>query len=197
MHRYLKRFFPLILLPALLLLALTACDSGSDTAKKNPAAAIPEKVVLAEIDGQAVTGADLRSYLGLFKGPEARLPEGPEARTRLLEHLLDRKLLLIAAAKEGYDKLDELRKHGSLEGVEKETIILRAYLTDKVSRPATPDEAAVSAWREKHPGLTVKKAREELATTNQKKLFRQLMTRLRKEHKVVIRQQNLAALPAG
>jgi hypothetical protein len=45
--------------------------------------------------------------------------------------------------------------------------------------------------------LTVKKAREELATANQKKLFRQLMTKLRKEHKVVIRQQNLAALPAG
>jgi len=206
MRRYLKISFPLItLLPFLLLiLGLIACDTnsgssdkGQSPATKSTAATIPAKIVLATIDSQAVTGADLQAYLALFQGQESRLPEGIEARNKLLDHLLDRKLLLIAAAKAGYDKLDELKKHGSLGPTEKETLILRAYLTDKISRPATPDEAAVAAWRKEHPNLNVKEAREKLAAKNQKKLFRQLMTKLRKEHKIVIQRNSLDQLPAA
>ena len=202
MKQFLKSVFPLflLLLPALF---LSACDSGPTGAKKDEAAAsktaaatIPDQVLLAEIDGQPVTGADLKEYLGLFKGEQARLPEKLENRLQLVQHLVDRKLLLEAAEKAGYAKLDELKKHGSLNPSERETIILRAFLTDKISRPATPDDAELAAYREKHPGLDPKKAREALAAAKQKQLFRQLMAELRKGRKIVIQQENLARLPS-
>ncbi len=195
----------LLLLPFLLLaflLATAACDSGSDRkqtqhpARQKPSTTIPDQVLLAEIDGRKVTGADLKNYLGLFKGPEAELPTGAEARKKLIRHLIDRELLLDEARKEGYFKLDELKKHGSLNQVERQTIALRAFLTDKISRPATPDAAAVEALRRKQPDLDPKAAREKLARQNQLELFHQMMTRLQQEHQVIIHHDALAGLPA-
>ncbi len=204
-----QRFLPpifIILIPMLAFAFFTGCDSGptgaqqeraTTTATATAAAAIPDQLRLAEIDGQPVTGADLKKYLGLFKDPQSQLPREPAACRLLLEHLVNRKLLLEAATRSGYDKLDELKKHGSLGPVEKETIILRAFLNDRISRPATPDKTEVSAYREKHPDLSLKQAREALAAKKQKALFRQLMAELRQEHKIVIHLENLARLPAS
>jgi len=202
-----KKIIPALLLLPVLLLPLTACDSGSGSGNTQKKAAAPPpvpaatpatgKIVLAAIDGQPVTAADLKEYLALFSASERQLPEKLEARTKVLEHLIDRKLLLTAARKAGYDKLDELKKHGSLNSTEKETIILRAFLTDRISRPATPDQETVATFQKQHPDLNTRQAREKAAAARQRQIFAQLMAKLRKEHKIVIHHDNLVRLPAS
>ena len=204
MNPRLKKILLFILLPFFLSLLFTACDSGSTPAKKSrattpksTAAAIPDQLLLAEIDGRPVTGTDLKKYLGLFKESEMVWPAKPETREKLINHLIDRELLLEAARKQGYFKIDELKKHGHLQPSECETIALRAFLNDKIARPATPDQAAITNYRKQHPDLSAKQAREKLASARQIELFKNLMASLKKEHKIVIHRENLTKLPTS
>jgi len=147
--------------------------------------------VLAEIDGKAITSKDFASYLNLFKGDPTYQPKSRKDKERMLNHLIDRILLLEAAKKEGYDKKDILIKHPTLSPVERETFILRSYLMDHISRKVSVSPEAISAYRLHHPRLTEEEARERLIALQQKKLFKELMRRLRQGRSIRIFPENL------
>ncbi|MEA3348295.1 MAG: SurA N-terminal domain-containing protein [Pseudomonadota bacterium] len=147
--------------------------------------------ILAEIDGQKITRADFTAYLSLFKDQGKYQPTTTAAREKLLNNLIDRTLLLEEARKQGYFNAPELKKHGSLNSTEHETIVLRKFLTDRISRPATIDDKTVSTYLETQTNLTFKQAQEKLTSERQLQLFQELMQNLKKERKIIIHQENL------
>ena len=147
--------------------------------------------VLAEIDGRKLTKADFTAYLNLFKDQSKYQPTTAAAREKLLNNLIDRTLLLEEARKKGYFNAPELKKHGSLNSIEHETIVLRQLLTDRISRPATIDDNTVNTYLETHTNLTFKQAQEKLTSERQLQLFQALMQDLKKERKIIIHRENL------
>ena len=165
----------------LFLLFIILIGAGSFT----PGQAAQNKV-LAGIDGKKITRKDFDAYLALFKGNPRYLPRTQEDKKRLLQHLIDRMILLEAAKKEGYFKQKILKKHPSLTEVEKETFILRAYLMDHVSKKVTVTSSEVVAYQKLHPDTSSKEARELLIAKRQKVLFAVLMKQLKTGRKIRI-----------
>ncbi len=145
-----------------------------------------ENEILATIDQQQITLVDFNKYLELFKNPGNFCQSDLETRKKHLDNLINRTLLLEEARAKGYFKAPELKKHGSLNSSEHETIVLRQFLTDKVSRPATIDDATVNTYLTTHPNLKFKQAQEKLTSERQQKLFKELMQELKKERTIII-----------
>lgn len=146
--------------------------------------------VLAEIDGRAITVKEFTSYLSLFKGNPSYLPKTKEEKERMLNHLIDRALLLEAAKKEGYDKRETLKKHPSLSPLERETFMLRAYLMDHVSRKVSISQQSIKTYQFHHPGLTRKQAMDTLIAQQEQRLFEELMRHLKGGHNIRIYPDN-------
>jgi len=142
--------------------------------------------ILATIDGKPITDSDFQNYLKLFDNDPRFRPDTSEARKKLLEHLIDRSILLQYAKEHGYLKLKELQRHGSLDQQEKETIILRQLLTDKISNQVHCSQDEIKAYQKAHPQLTAKRAKEQLTSQKQQKLFKTFMDQLKKEHTIII-----------
>ncbi len=160
--------------------SLIVANSGiaANTAKKSK--------VLAKIDKIKITQADFDAYLDMFDAKSKYRPTTPAARTKLLNHLINRILLIEEARKSGYFEDEELKKHSSLSSTELETMVLRKLLIDKISRPATIADPAVNIYLETHPDLTFKQAQKKLIGERQQQLYDKLMQKLRKERKIVI-----------
>lgn len=142
--------------------------------------------VLAAINGQAITSSDFQNYLKLFDNDPRFRPDTAEARKKLLEHLIDRTILLQYAKEHGYLKLKELQKHKSLNQQEKDTIILRQLLTDKISNQVNCSEDEIKTYQKAHPQLSAKLAKERLTSQKQQALFKTFMDQLKKEHTIII-----------
>lgn len=167
----------------LLLVLLLANVVPGDAAGKNE--------LLATIDQQQITQEEFNKYLKLFKNSESFSQTNPETRKKYLENLINRTLLLEEARKQGYFDAPELKKHGSLNSIEHETIVLRQLLTDRISRPATIDDTTVNTYLETRANLTFKQAQEKLTSERQLELFQELMKKLKKERIIIIHQENL------
>jgi len=163
----------------------------SEKAEKTVAISAPATLLLAEIDEHKITGTDFNQYLALFKNNDQSHAASPALRERQINNLINRTLLLEEARREGYFKDEDLKKHGSLNQSEHETIVLRHFLTDKISRPATIDEAELKTYQEAHSQLSPEQARERLTAEHQLQLFQKLMQDLRKGHQIVIHRENL------
>ena len=142
--------------------------------------------VLATIDGKAITEKDFQHYLKLFNHESRFEPKTPAAKKKLLGHLIDRTILLQYANEHGYLELQELRKHQGLSQQEKETIILRQLLFDKIAHQVHYSPEEISAYQKKHQQLNLQQVREQLISQKQQKLFSTFMEQLRKKHKIVI-----------
>jgi len=142
--------------------------------------------VLATIDGQTITSSDFQNYLKLFDNNPKFRPDTPEARKKLLEHLIDRTILLQYAKENDYLKLKELQKHKSLNQEEKDTIILRRLLTDKISNQVHCSEDEIKAYQKNNLKLSAKLAKEKLTSQKQQALFKTFMDQLKKEHTIII-----------
>lgn len=153
-----------------------------------------EQQPLAAIDGQPITGKDFQDYLKLFDNDPRFRSDTPEARKKLLEHLIDRTILLQYAKKHDYLKLKELKTHKSLNQQEKDTIILRQLLTDKISSQAHCSEAEIEAYRKDHPKLSAELAKEQLTSQKQQELYKAFMGQRKKEHTIIVYQKNLEHL---
>jgi len=159
---------------------LIAANSGiaANSAKKSK--------VLAKIDKIKITQADFDAYLSMFEAKSKYRPTTPAARTKLLNHMIDRILLLEEARKSGYFEDEELKKHGSLSKAERETMVLRKLLIDRIAKPATIADPTVTIYREKHPDLTFKQAQKKLIGERQQQLYEKLREKIRKGRKIVI-----------
>ena len=156
--------------------------------------AASENLLLAKIDQQEITGADYNRYLKLFNYSGHDQPVNPAIRELQIKNLINRILLLKEARQQGYFEDKELEKHGSLNQSERETMVLRKFLTDKVSRPATIAEDELNTYLKDHPNYSAEAAREELTTGRQQQLFLKLMHDLKDGHHIVIHHENLEQL---
>ena len=163
----------------------------TETTPKTSAEVAPENILLAEIDEHSITGADFNRYLALFKKGDQKHSGTPALREHQLNNLINRILLLDEADKQGYFKDDKLKKHSSLNTSEHETIVLRQFLTDKISRPATINDADLNTYLKTHPQINPEQAREQLTSKRQQQLFQKMMHDLKKEHNIVIHHENL------
>lgn len=145
-----------------------------------------EQKVLATIDGKTITSSEFQNYLQLFDNNPKYRPDTAEARKKLLEHLIDRTLLLEYAKKHDYLKLKELQRHKSLSQQEKDTLILRQLLTDKISNQVECSQAEIETYQKNNPQLNAKLAREQLTSQKQQALFKKFMDQLKKEHTIII-----------
>ncbi|MEA2108049.1 MAG: SurA N-terminal domain-containing protein [Pseudomonadota bacterium] len=150
-----------------------------------------EQQALATIDGQQITSNDFQNYLELFDNDPRFRPDTAEARKKLLEHLIDRTILLQYAKEHDYFKLEELQKHRSLNQREKETIILRRLLTDKISNQVHCSKEEIKTYQKTNPKLSPKLAKEQLTSQKQQELFKAFMGQLKKEHVIIVYQKNL------
>ena len=142
--------------------------------------------VLATIDGQAITSSDFQNYLKLFDNDPRFRPDTAEARKKLLEHLINRTILIQYAKEQGYFERQELQKHQSLDQQEKDTIALRQLLTDKISNQVHCSEDEIKTYQKAHPQLSTKLAKEQLTSQKQQKLFKTFIDQLKKEHTIII-----------
>jgi len=176
----------------------TQAPTSSKSAEVKPSpttsTAASENLLLAEIDDQKITGADYNRYLELFKDSGHDQPVNPAIRELQIKNLINRILLLKEARQQGYFEDKELEKHGSLNQSERETMVLRKFLTDKVSRPATVAEDELNTYLKTHPNYSAEAAREELTTGRQQQLFLKLMHDLKDGHRIVIHHKNLEQL---
>ncbi|WP_371867652.1 EpsD family peptidyl-prolyl cis-trans isomerase [Duganella guangzhouensis] len=128
--------------PLLLLALLSACGESKE---KKPGQS------LARVNGEEITVLQLNEEL-----QRARVPAQQQetATQQLLESLIDRQLLLSAAAK---DKLD--RDPKVLQAIEraKAVIVAQAYLQKVVGTPAQPTTQEVADYYEKNPQLFAKR----------------------------------------
>lgn len=150
-----------------------------------------DEKVLAVIDGEKLTRKDFDAYFALFKGNPRYTLKTRRQKEAMLTHFIDRTLLLKEAKKAGYDKIDVLKKHPTLDRVEEETIMLRAYLQDHVAKKVTVTPGEIAAYRKAHPGAGTKAARERLTARRQKVLFDTLMKRIRAKHTIRYFPENL------
>jgi hypothetical protein len=142
--------------------------------------------VMATIDGQPVTSTDFQTYLKLFDNNSKFRPDTAEAKKKLLEHLINRTILLQYAKDHDYLKLKELQKHKSLNQQEKDTIILRQLLTDKISNQVKCPQDEIAAYQKANPKLSPKLAKEQLISQKQQTLFKTFMDQQKKEHTIII-----------
>ena len=145
-----------------------------------------DQPILATIDCKPITTTDFQNYLKLFDSKPRFRPDSPEAREKLLEHLIDRTILLQYAKEHDYLKLKELQRHKSLNQQEKDTIILRQLLTDKISNQVSCSQDEIEAYQKANSKLSPKLAKERLTSQKQQKLFKTFMDRLKKEHTIII-----------
>ncbi len=175
-------------------LAPTSPKSAEVKTPPTTSTAASENLLLAEIDQQKITGADYNRYLKLFKDSGHDQPVNPAIRELQIKNLINRILLLQEARKQGYFEDKELEKHGSLNQSERETLVLRKFLTDKVSRPATIAEDELDTYLKAHPNYSAEAAREQLTTGRQQQIFLKLMQDLKDGHHIVIHHENLKQL---
>ena len=145
-----------------------------------------DQKILATIDGKPITSSNFQNYLKLFDNNPRFRPDTAEARKKLLEHLIDRTILLQYAKENNYLKLKEVQRHKSLNQEEKDTIILRQLLTDKISNQVHCSEDEIKAYQKDNPKLSAKLAKEKLTSQKQQALFKTFMDRLKKEHTIII-----------
>ncbi|MBN2332214.1 MAG: hypothetical protein JXO49_00810 [Deltaproteobacteria bacterium] len=150
-----------------------------------------DEQTLATIDSQIITGSTFEAYLELFKGNPRYQPGTREAKEKLLQHLINRTILLQYAEENGYADLEELSKHQHLSREEKETLILRRLLTDLVSSQVAISQTDIDRYLQNHPQLTRTHAEENIAAEKQQEIFHQLMNKLKKKHTITIYQENL------
>jgi hypothetical protein len=170
----------------LILTLIISCVSLFIPGSSAAAASESKPKVLATIDKTKITQTDFDNYLDMFDTKSSYRPTTPAARTKLLNHLIDRMLLIEEARKSGYFEDDELKKHSSLNRTEHETMVLRKLLIDRISRPATVADPTVNIYLETHPDLTFKQAQEKLIGKRQHQLYKKLMQKLRKGRKITI-----------
>lgn len=132
-------------------LLLHICVSGAAPKPKEkevPAKAVSTSNVIARVDGDVITLEDLQDRINSFSDQDAVLLQSRENRVKLLDQMVNAKLLVNAAKKEGINKTEAYKKE--VDTAEK-TILVAMILKSKVEGKITVSDAEVKAYYTNNP----------------------------------------------
>lgn len=127
---------------AALLVALAGCD------EKKAAESGVSAAVAAKVNGEAISARVIENELkkvGLNAAPESQ-----EAANRILNVVLEQRLLAQQAQKNGLDKDPEVIQ--ALENAQRQ-LLAQAYVEKLTANTAKPSEEEITAYYDKHPEL--------------------------------------------
>lgn len=122
-------------------LAIVGCQTSGKGKAEGP------KTPVAEINGRKITQADYEAYLARMPRLARAEFSGDAGRNRVIEHMVEKEMLLLAAKADGIDRDEVVR--AQLEESERETIV-QAYLDKKREEAGKITEDEVRAYYESH-----------------------------------------------
>ena len=127
-----------------LCVAATGCKQQATTeAKKGPG----KGVVLAEVNGTAITDNDFYKEQAALPPQLKPMTETPEGKREMLDTMVVRELIMQQAKKDGIDSTPEVA--AKLEDLKKR-VIVEAYLKKKVEESANISDADLQAFYDKN-----------------------------------------------
>jgi len=188
-----------ILLIILLLFQLKIVYAVSANNNSNVELKQHTQIVVATIDGSPIYLSYYEEFVNLFK----KKPVTIEDKLKMLNNLINRRILIEDAREKGYFNRKEtkknFKKHKFLDKSNKnktyeETIVLREYFIENVSKKVKVSKKEIEDFIAKHKGYkSINKvdAKDMIAFGKEKKVFAELLKNLRANKKIVIFKQNL------
>ena len=150
-----------------------------------------KKIIVAKIDDEPITYEEFEKFLELFK----KKPKTLDEKLKMLNNLIARKLIIEDAKKKGYfnrkDIKENLKKHKFLKKSGEITLVLKLYFYENISKKVKITEEEINKFIKKHKGINKHTAKEIIAVEKEKKLFDELIKRLKKGRKIIIFKDNL------
>jgi hypothetical protein len=188
-----------ILLFSLILFQLNQLYAISENSNSGVKLKQHSKTVIATIDGNPIYLSDYEEFVNLFK----KRPKTIEDKLNMLNNLINRRILIEDAREKGYfnrkDTKKNFKKHKFLDKSNKdktyeETIVLREYFIENVSKKVKVSKKEIEDFIAKHKGyksISKVDAKDMIAFGKEKKIFAELLQKLRANKKIVIFKQNL------
>jgi hypothetical protein len=138
--------------------------------------------VVARLDGKNITKQILKEYANSLKNKKyMELLNSREGLKKLAEYYIQRQILLEEAKKTVNKNKEMFKSHSSKVG--EDTAYILTYLNMEIGSKVQPTEEEVERYmKEKH--VTKVQARRDLMAEKSKKLYLQLIERLKKKHKI-------------
>ncbi len=97
----------------------------------------PNTSVLASVEGENITLTDLQDRIKAFPPQYASELEKKETKAKILDQMIDEKILLVAAKKQGLNKTDEFKKR--VQNAQ-DQLLLNAYVQTSIEISPVSDE---------------------------------------------------------
>ena len=145
------------------------CFTGTTwaaTAAKSTAKPVTGKGVVATVEGNTITLDDVQARIKTFPAQYAEAFQNKENRIKVLEQLIDEKVLLVSAKKSGLQNSAEYKKQ--LEAFQ-DQLLFNILLAETVDKQVSVTDAEVQAFFTKNPqrfqALEERKVRHILVKT--------------------------------
>jgi EpsD family peptidyl-prolyl cis-trans isomerase len=135
---------------ALLLSAFALAVAGGCGKKTEQAGTVPEEKLAATVDGWSVTRAQVADYVSHLPEAQRYKYDTPEGRAELAEKLMQEEISYREAKKEKLGNNEEVKKQ--IEDATR-SILVGAYLAEKVDVKARPSEEEIHTYYETHQDL--------------------------------------------
>jgi len=106
------------------------------------------KDVIAKIGGEEITKTDLAERIKAYPPQFAEALKQKENKIRVLDQMIDEKLILAAAKKEGYEKNKEFKTQ--IQNAEAQ-LLVNLYVRDKIEKNTTVTDAEVRRFYDANP----------------------------------------------
>jgi len=139
--------------------------------------------VLAYLDGKPVTYEDIKEYVSQLPGEKyKKMLETRDGLKKLVNYYIDREIILEEAKKTVSKKEGVLRSHS---GLDQDAAYIIAYLTKEINERVEINQDEVKAYA-KEKGISEQKAYAELLSRKRRELFKKLLAKLKKKHKIKV-----------
>jgi peptidyl-prolyl cis-trans isomerase C len=133
--------------PAPVAKAGTSAKAAARSRPSGRPTAAPAETVLARIGNERITRADVQRRLDELPAPYRANFSTPEGRQQFLERLVEERVWLLGARKQGVDRRPELRRQ--LEQSERD-LLIRTYVNELMAASPAPSDSEAQAYYDGH-----------------------------------------------
>jgi len=125
----------------------TAPSRGPNPRATGRAAGSEGDTVLATVGGETITRADVRRRLDELPEPYRANFQTPDGRRQLVERMIEERVWLLGARKQGVDRRPEVRRQ--LEQTERD-LLIRTYVNELMAARPAPADSEARAYYDEH-----------------------------------------------
>ncbi len=107
-----------------------------------------KKGTIAKVDGECITQDDLQARLKTFPPQYAAALQQKENKIKVLDQMIDEKLVIVAAKKAGIAKSKDYKDQ--IEAAENQ-LLVNMFVREKIDKNATVSDAEVASFYQKNP----------------------------------------------